>query len=102
MFRTSPQLSFFNTHAIGALIGKHSRIPQRILTVGKMDSRGTPRRFAPLGHTSTSVNTEVEAPKLQGVVFDVDGTLWYVSSSFVILFVYLVVLLNCVLLRTGF
>lgn len=39
----------------------------------------TPRRrhFAPLG-VGESVS---DAPKLRGVVFDVDGTLWYVCNS---------------------
>jgi len=35
-------------------------------------------RFAPL---DTSITPLMEAPKLQGIVFDVDGTLWY-SLSF--------------------
>ena len=39
---------------------------------GTLASRG-PKRFAPLRENSTS-----DAPKLQGIVFDMDGTLWYV------------------------
>ena len=36
-----------------------------------------PRKFAPLGSVGTSA-----APLLKGIVFDVDGTLWWVTLSF--------------------
>lgn len=36
-----------------------------------------PRRFAPLRQEP---GTQSDAPSLQGIVFDVDGTLWYVSE----------------------
>jgi len=50
---------------------------RRFLTV-MASSRMPPkhRQFAPLrGDAGNSAN----APRLQGVVFDVDGTLWYVA-----------------------
>jgi len=34
-----------------------------------------PRRFAPL---NPQLAEKSDAPKLKGIVFDVDGTLWYV------------------------
>jgi hypothetical protein len=34
------------------------------------------RRFAPL---NPELPNEHNAPKLQGIIFDVDGTLWYVA-----------------------
>ena len=54
-----------------------SSIPFRNLSLAAM---ATPARFrfAPL---DTSMTPLVEAPRLQGIVFDVDGTLWY-SLSF--------------------
>jgi hypothetical protein len=39
----------------------------------------TPRRFAPLKEGGDE--TAERAPKLKGVVFDVDGTLWYVVTT---------------------
>lgn len=36
-----------------------------------------PRRFAPLNPQLAAVS---DAPRLQGIVFDVDGTLWYVCD----------------------
>lgn len=37
-----------------------------------------PRRFAPLNPERRVSNGDGSAPELKGVVFDVDGTLWYV------------------------
>jgi len=44
---------------------------------------GEPRRFAPLKESSEGKSGGL--PKLKGIVFDVDGTLWYVDiqSAFV-------------------
>jgi len=42
-----------------------------------------PRRFAPLSDTDGKVVAGV--PKLRGVVFDVDGTLWYISIPFLLI-----------------
>lgn len=39
-----------------------------------------PRRFAPLAHNSGQQHTHL--PKLQGVIFDVDGTLWYEDPTY--------------------
>lgn len=39
----------------------------------------TPRWFAPLKVGGDEIAER--APKLEGVVFDVDGTLWYVVST---------------------
>jgi hypothetical protein len=44
-------------------------------------SRSGPRRFAPLGKTDDEAGNAV--PKLKGVVFDVDGTLWLVVTFLV-------------------
>lgn len=38
-----------------------------------------PRRFAPL---NPQLAAGSDAPRLQGIVFDVDGTLWYVRCDF--------------------
>jgi hypothetical protein len=38
-------------------------------------SSSQPRRFAPL---NPDIKNEADAPTLKGIVFDVDGTLWYV------------------------
>lgn len=38
-----------------------------------------PRRFAPL---NPQLAAGSDAPRLQGIVFDVDGTLWYVRVNF--------------------
>lgn len=38
----------------------------------------TPRQFAPLKEGAAANSL---APRLRGVVFDVDGTLWYVGGS---------------------
>lgn len=43
-----------------------------------MSAVKTPRRFAPLG---TNVKSSGNLPKLQGVVFDVDGTLCMLISD---------------------
>lgn len=43
-----------------------------------------PRRFAPLGIKDADGG---ELPKLKGIVFDVDGTLWYDHSLFFLEFV---------------
>lgn len=40
-------------------------------------TRGPPKRFAPLDPVKGNPH---KAPPLKGVVFDVDGTLWYASS----------------------
>jgi len=40
------------------------------------------KRFAPLDPARSS---ESDAPRLKGIVFDVDGTLWYVLD-FILLF----------------
>lgn len=40
-------------------------------------TRGPPKRFAPLDPVKGNPHN---APPLRGVVFDVDGTLWYASS----------------------
>ena len=40
--------------------------------------RGRPKRFAPLDPKKIN---EAGAPPLKGIVFDVDGTLWYVRLS---------------------
>lgn len=47
----------------------------------------TPRRFAPL-KDGAAANSN--APRLKGIVFDVDGTLWYVTWE---------TLIACVLLQ---
>lgn len=36
----------------------------------------TPRRFAPLKESASGAADGSGLPKLQGIVFDVDGTLW--------------------------
>jgi hypothetical protein len=41
-------------------------------------SQSTPRRFAAL---KEGVDGQEGLPKLKGIVFDVDGTLWYVQIS---------------------
>ena len=48
-------------------------------------NRKTPKRFAPL-HPET--RNEHAAPPLKGIVFDVDGTLWYVMSFFFVMDTY--------------
>lgn len=40
-------------------------------------TRGPPKRFAPLDPVKGNPH---KAPPLKGIVFDVDGTLWYASS----------------------
>jgi hypothetical protein len=42
----------------------------------KSPRKRKPKRFAPL---DSSVSNKHNAPKLRGIVFDVDGTLWYTS-----------------------
>jgi hypothetical protein len=37
-----------------------------------------PRRFAPLEPGLATVDRAKRIPKLRGIIFDVDGTLWYV------------------------
>lgn len=61
------------------------RQPSVLLTLRAQNMASTttqfrPRRFAALGKSEDpSTNA---APKLKGVVFDVDGTLWYVEVSY--------------------
>lgn len=43
-------------------------------TIGSLPQQPQ-RRFAPL---NADVKNDAEAPVLKGIVFDVDGTLWYV------------------------
>lgn len=52
---------------------EHHESPMNIF-ISRMSAM-TPRRFAPL-NPGTTVNSA--APRLKGIVFDVDGTLWYV------------------------
>lgn len=46
-----------------------------------------PRKFAPLGNLGGQVGG---LPILKGVVFDVDGTLWFVNFLYSICFLFLV------------
>jgi len=52
----------------------------------KMATRATQhtKRFAPLDPTRSS---ESDAPRLKGIVFDVDGTLWYVLDFILFQFI---------------
>jgi hypothetical protein len=43
------------------------------------DTQRKPRRFAPLNPDTTHGQ---DLPKLKGIIFDVDGTLWYVIAMF--------------------
>jgi hypothetical protein len=49
--------------------------------------RRPPKRFAPLDPT---IPNETNAPPLKGIVFDVDGTLWYVWFLYFCVFVFFV------------
>jgi hypothetical protein len=49
-----------------------SRLPARLLITAMKDTRPTRQRFAPLPSTGAACST---APKLEGIIFDVDGTL---------------------------
>ena len=50
-------------------------IPQLSVRIRAMSRvKTTPKRFAPL---DPQKNNPVGAPPLKGIVFDVDGTLWY-------------------------
>lgn len=50
----------------------HATSPSRAMS----QARRQPKRFAPLDPQRSN---EAGAPPLKGIVFDVDGTLWYVS-----------------------
>jgi len=51
-----------------------------------MKANHQPRRFAPLKQTTAGKDNEL--PKLKGVVFDVDGTLWYDLRFYFLAYVY--------------
>jgi len=61
--------------------------------------KNEPRRFAPL---KEGVSFDKGVPKLKGVVFDVDGTLWYVFILVLVLVLVWVDLECEVLLVLGF
>lgn len=61
-------------------------IPQVSVRIRAMSNvKTTPKRFAPLDPQKSN---PASAPPLKGIVFDVDGTLWYVfhQSSFLDIF----------------
>lgn len=49
--------------------------PLRLFTRAMSQTQRPPKRFAPLDPQKDNVS---RAPPLKGIVFDVDGTLWYV------------------------
>lgn len=53
-------------------------LPHRSSLIIPMGKRA-PKRFAPLDAARTQ--NQHGAPLLKGIIFDVDGTLWYVSSG---------------------
>ncbi|KAI1118591.1 HAD-like protein [Nemania sp. NC0429] len=46
-----------------------------VTNMTKAETKTSPRRFAPLRDTQTHTHTHAHLPRLQGIIFDVDGTL---------------------------
>ena len=55
--------------------------------ISTMAQQASPRRFAPL-QQGIAADQMSSLPKLKGVVFDVDGTLWYVYSCYLLCYVF--------------
>lgn len=55
-----------------------SRVKQRLAMSSLQDYELRQRRFAPLNPANCE---PTKAPQLKGIVFDVDGTLWWVYHS---------------------